>query len=383
MASGSGDIKCFNRIELIQKSDWCKVTSPNFPFNDYEFLHALEASGAAAEDTGWSPHYLTAWNGRDLVGATILYKKRHSYGEYIFDWAWAEAYQRHGVQYYPKLTSAIPFTPATGPKLLFSSDADKDDVARRLLTQAKTLAAEMKLSSLHYLFLEPSELPYFEKEGFLIRHSFQYHWKNHSYASFDDFLETLKPRKRKQILREREQLKAENITIRWLTRNELNSGHAKLFHQFYLATIEKMGAIAYLNPDFFERIFASMAGEVFLVIAEKNEVPVAGALFYQKGDALFGRYWGALSEVRNLHFEVCYYQPIEWAIKNGIKLFEAGAQGEHKIARGFLPVVTYSAHWISHPAFREAISDFIVQEKKAIGELMADFPVHSPYRSSQ
>lgn len=345
------------------------------------FLNALEQSHSVSPTTGWSAQHLTLWSGSNLDAACPLYSKNHSYGEYIFDWAWAEAYQRHGVHYYPKFVASSPFTPATGPKILVRPGVAINEAYATLLTAARELTETNNHSSLHFLFLSPDEVPQFERAGFLVRHSFQYHWKNRAYKTFEDFLEHLKPRKRKQIIRERAQLAEEGLKIRFITGEELTAKHAEIFYPLYRATTDKMRAIAYLTPDFFARVFEAMKQNVVLIVAEDKEETVAAALYYQKGKNLYGRYWGASREVRNLHFELCYYQPIEWAIKTGLSLFEAGAQGEHKISRGFLPELTYSAHWIRHPAFREAIAHFIEEEKKGIAALFVEMEPHLPFKN--
>lgn len=375
------NISIVDNLAAIPKEEWNQLSFPHFPFADYEYLLQLEKSGSVGENTGWSPRYLTARQNGKLEGASYLYSKAHSYGEYIFDWAWAEAYQRYRVPYYPKLLSMTPFTPATGPKLLMAERVDRERVASDLIASALEQMESAHQSSLHYLFLEPSEIAHFEKAGFLLRHSFQYHWTNPGYAGFEDFLSALRPRKRKQIARERAQLAEEGLTLRALSGEALTREHALLFYRFYLATIGKMGAMDYLTEEFYTGVFEAMRDNIVLFWAEKQQEPIAGALCYFKGETLYGRYWGANQEVRNLHFELCYYQPIEWAIQKGLKRFEAGAQGEHKIARGFLPTLTYSAHWIKHPQFREAISRFIDEEKAAISGYFAQSKEHSPYQS--
>jgi uncharacterized protein len=373
-------IKAFSSLEAIQENEWSQLSSPNFPFADYAYLTALEKSGSVGSNTGWTPLYLTASRGASLEGASYLYSKDNSYGEYIFDWAWVQAYDKYHVPYFPKLLSAIPFTPATGPKILISPGAHREKVAEQLISAALQKMEDLNHTSLHYLFLAPEEIGFFEKAGFLIRHSFQYHWTNQGYASFRNFVDSLKPRKRKQILREREQLQEEKLTIRELTGDALTVDHARLFYGFYLSTIMKMGAIPYLTENFFVEVFQSMRDQIVLFLAEKEDEAVAGSVCYFKGSTLYGRYWGSTHEVRNLHFEMCYYRPIEWAIAHGIKLFEAGAQGEHKIPRGFLPALTYSAHWIRHSEFREAISRFLAEEKNAIRDLFEEMERHSPYK---
>lgn len=361
-------------MEGIDAGEWGQLENPSFPFSSYAYLHALEASQSVGERTGWLPAHLTLTRGNKLEGASFLYEKSNSYGEYIFDWAWADAYHRHQVPYFPKLVSAVPFTPATGPKLLAASA----DVARRLIRAGLVEMETRRCSSLHYLFIAPEEIAHFEEQGFLIRHSFQYHWRNRNYRSFDDFLAALKRRKRKQISREREQLDP-GIGVRVLTGEALLPEHAEIFYSFYSSTIQKMGAIPYLTPDFFARVFSSMRDEVYFFIAEERGRPVAGSLCYRRGENLYGRYWGSTKDVRHLHFELCYYRPLELAIEKGLKLFEAGAQGEHKVARGFLPELTYSAHFVRHPAFRDAIARFIEEEKVGIQGLFDEIRDHDPY----
>lgn len=372
-------IKSFTCLDAIQNGDWGQLASPSFPFSDYDYLRALETSGSVGVDSGWFPQYFTAHSGDSLQGASYLYAKHHSHGEYIFDWSWAEAYERYQVPYYPKLLSAIPFTPATGPKLLLASHPDRENVAAQLIRAALQQTQVLDYSSLHYLFITDNEIGFFERAGFLIRHSFQYHWVNRGYASFVDFLGSLQSKKRKQIRKEREQLEGENLAFRALTGDELIPDHAALFYRFYLRTITEKGAIPYLTEAFFATAFETMRDRIVLFLAEDGNETVAGSLCYFKGDTLYGRYWGTTRAVRNLHFELCYYRPMEWAIARGLKRFEAGAQGEHKIARGFLPTLTYSAHWIRHSQFREAIARFIEEEKRAIDLYFEEMRNHSPY----
>jgi predicted N-acyltransferase len=375
------DLAVHKNIESMQKDVWGQLASPDFPFHSYEFLKALEDSGSLRGESNWVSEHLAVTTKGDMIGAMPLYRKNDSYGEYIFDWSWAKAYRQHGVEYYPKLVSAAPFTPATGPKLLIGPTAERDVIATHLIQGALDLMTRRNCSSLHYLFITEAEIPFFERENFLIRHSFQYHWENHGYAKFDDFLAAMKPKKRKQIIRERTQLKEEGLDFSILTGSDLRPEHADIFYDFYLSTIEKMRAIPYLNRAFYQQVFSTMKDNIILMLASHHGKTVAGALYFTGGKKLFGRYWGASQEVRNLHFELCYYLPIEWSIKNGIELFEAGAQGEHKLARGFVPKKTYSAHYIRHPGFRPAISEFIEQEKQGIKDYFADLNSHSPFHS--
>jgi uncharacterized protein len=370
------DLKLFTSLSEIAPSDWNALTPPHCPFSDYAFLRALEDSRAVSSEAGWVPLYLTAWNAETLVGALPLYLKNHSYGEYIFDWGWANAYAHAGKPYYPKLVSMVPFTPATGPKLLLR--AGHFSAAAQLLKASRELLQQTRSTSLHFLFLPSEEVPVFEKEKFATRLSYQYHWHNRNYRSFSDFLECLRSRKKKQILKERKTL-SDHIQCRWITGSELPA-YARQMYQFYLSTIEKRGAYPYLNEDFFRRVFEQMPTTVRLLLALDGERPVAGSLFYTKGDSLFGRYWGAEREIPHLHFELCYYQGIEYAIEAGLRRFEAGAQGEHKLARGFLPQVIYSSHWIEDSSFDSAIREFIQREATEVRAFVALETSRSPYR---
>jgi len=372
-----GAMKALEGISSLTKETWRRLEAPNFPFFDYEFLCALEMSGAVGAEAGWLPQLLF-----DEEGATPLYIKNNSYGEYIFDWAWAEAYHRNRLAYYPKVVASAPFTPATGPKFLFSPNADRANVASRLIASAKGITEAVQGSSLHYLFLDPDEVAYFAETDLLVRHSFQYHWRNHGYSSFEDFLGRFKSRKRKQIHKERREVATAGLDLSVVTGESITEAHALLFYEFYLGTVGKKGAIDYLNLDFFRRVFSTMKDRIVLFLAHEKGEPIAGVLYFEKGDALFGRYWGATKEVPYLHFELSYYQPIQYAISKGLKLIEGGAQGEHKIARGFQPELTYSAHWIRHPAFREGIARFIDEEKRAIQAHFREIESFSPYHGT-
>jgi uncharacterized protein len=373
-------------IEQADEAAWRVLEPPDFPFFDFEFLRALERSGSIGRASGWSPSYLICKEGGRLLGALPLYLKTDSYGEYVFDWEWARAYNEHGLPYYPKLVAAVPFTPATGPKLLVRPDltgeAERAAVKRTLLDAARELGEERGVSSSHALFLPEEELGEFTRQGFAVRHSLQFHWRNRGYEAFPDYLQALVSKRRRQVARERRQLESEGLRIERLTGEELDGEHASIMHRFYLGTFDRKWGFPYLTGVFFEEAFRTMRDRTLLVLARDGLTgrPVAGALNFFKGDALFGRYWGAAEERRNLHFELCYYQAIEFAIERRLELFEAGAQGEHKHARGFLPTVTYSAHEIRHPAFRRAIEHYIETEKRYIADAMAEYAHHDPYK---
>jgi uncharacterized protein len=373
------------RLSGIERVDdlaaWRVLEPPDFPFFDFEFLRALERSGSIGGASGWSPVYLVCRDdlGR-VLGALCLYLKTHSYGEYIFDWEWAHAYRQHGLPYYPKLVAAVPFTPATGPRLLVRPDTDRAAVTRTLLVAARRLGEERRVSSSHALFLPEEELDEFVEHGFAVRHSVQFHWRNRGYGAFSDYLDAMMSKRRRQVARERRQL--EGVEIERLTGSELSPEHAATMYRFYLSTSDRKWGSPYLTGAFFSEVFRTMGDRILLVLARDRGTgrPIAGALNFFKGRTLYGRYWGSTEERRNLHFELCYYQAIEFAIERRLALFEAGAQGEHKLARGFLPSLTYSAHAIRHPDFRRAIEDYITMEKKILAEDMADYAQHDPYK---
>jgi uncharacterized protein len=378
-------VERFSSIEYVDRGDWRGLEPSDFPFFDFEFLRALERSGSIGPRSGWSPAYLVCTDEGRVLGALCLYLKTDSYGEYIFDWEWARAYQQYGLSYYPKLVSAVPFTPATGPKLLVHSHADKATrmkVRKVLLAAAQDLGDEYGVSSSHALFLPEDELVEFEGRGFAVRHSLQFHWHNRGYDAFSDYLGALSGKRRRQISRERRQLGDEELKIERLTGEALLPEHAALMHQFYLATLDGKWGVPYLTGAFFDEVFRTMRDRILLVLARDGaDLPLAGALFFFKDRALFGRHWGTSQERRNLHFELCYYQAIDFAIERGFELFEAGAQGEHKLARGFLPSLTYSAHQIRDPAFGRAIAEYIETEKDLIADAMTEYERHNPYKS--
>ena len=382
-------VERLSSIEQVDKAAWRALEPPDFPFFDFEFLHALERSGSIGRASGWLPVYLVCKDRGRILGALCLYLKTNSYGEYIFDWAWAQAYREHGLSYYPKLVAAVPFTPATGPKLLVRPDVGKAErvaVMRALLDAARGLGEEWRVSSSHALFLPEEELGEFAGRGFAVRHSLQFHWRNRRYDTFTDYLDAMVSKRRRQIARERRQLDGEGLRIERLSGKALGSEHASIMYRFYLSTLDRKWGSPYLTEAFFAEVFRTMGDRILLVLARDDSFssgqgqPVAGALNFFKGHTLYGRYWGAGREVRNLHFELCYYQEIEFAIERRLKLFEAGAQGDHKLARGFLPSLTYSAHEIRHSEFRRAIEEYIASEKEMLAEDMAAYNAHDPYK---
>jgi predicted N-acyltransferase len=346
------------------------------PFLSYAFLHALHESGSAAPETGWQPQFILLYDGDDLAAALPLYVKGHSYGEYVFDWAWADAYQRHGLDYYPKLLSAIPFTPVTGPRLLA-----RDAHARAALVD--TLRATQQaadVSSSHILFPTDDEARQLAEAGYMLRSGVQFHWENAGYANFDAFLATLEHKKRKNIRAERRKVREAGVTLRRVRGADALESDWRFFNRCYRHTYADHHSTPYLNLDFFLRIAGTMPHNLLLVIAERGGKPIAASLVIHTGDTLFGRYWGALEHVPCLHFETAYYQPLEFCIEQGIATFEGGAQGEHKMARGFLPTRTWSAHWLAHPAFADAIERFLEREAGGIDDYIDELNDRTPFR---
>ncbi len=375
------EIRILSSLKAIDPAQWDPLASPDFPFHRHAFLYTLEETGSVGEKSGWIPKYFTAWKDNRLVAALPCYEKNHSYGEYIFDWEWARAYAQHRLPYYPKWLAAVPFTPATGPKILVAPGEDTT-LCRTSLVRALTGGARnAQLSSAHALFLTDGEPEAFAAEGYLMRHTLQFHWRNQSFADFAAFLDSLKARKRKQIARERRQLAEEGLEICTLSGHQLTPEHGQLLHRCYLSTVEKMGAIPYLAADFYPKLIERMPESIALSIAYRGTTGIAAAVHFRGARSLYGRHWGCLEEVRNLHFELCYYQALELAIREGLEKVEAGAQGEHKIQRGYLPTVTFSAHWIADDRFRSAIARFLDQEREALKVGLADF-AGSPFGES-
>ncbi|HBM53939.1 MAG TPA: GNAT family N-acetyltransferase [Deltaproteobacteria bacterium] len=371
----------FHSLREVAPESWNRLIGDAFPFAEYDYLLALEEGHCVGIEPGWEPRYLTLWEGKQLQAACYLYRKTNSNGEYIFDWDWANAYQRYGQRYFPKLTSAVPFTPATGPKLLVSADASNPrEFQQQLLASALELVQQEGCSSLHFLFIPAEECEIYEAAGLLLRHSFQFHWQNQGYDSFEDFLSRLRSKRRKEILRERRQVQEQGLEVILLRGEEVEPKLCRVMYDFYLTTIDRKWAMPYLSYEFFQYIFTHFRDQLVLALARKQGRWVAGTINYHKGPHLFGRYWGCRQDFRSLHFELCYYRLIEYAIEQGVQRFEAGAQGAHKIQRGFLPNLTYSAHWIAHPAFHRAIGEFIEEEKRSIQSNIEDNPELSPYR---
>ncbi len=374
-------VTLLSSIHDVPADAWDACAGQANPFVSHAFLSALEDSGAACAEAGWTPRHLVA-RGADgsVAGCVPLYVKAHSYGEYVFDWAWADAYERAGGRYYPKLQAAVPFTPVTGPRLLVRPGTP-GDVGATLAGALRRIAERSGVSSAHVTFATAAECAGLAADGFLTRIGCQYHWRNEGYGAFEDFLAALTSRKRKAIRKERSEVAAAGLTIRTLTGEAIEARHWQAFYRFYRNTIDRKWAHAYLTRRFFRLLGERLGARVVLVVAETAAgTPVAAALNLLGDEALYGRYWGCDGDYRFLHFEVCYYRAIEFAIANGLRRVEAGAQGEHKIQRGYLPQPTYSAHWIADARFREAIARFLASEREAIAREMTALADASPYR---
>jgi uncharacterized protein len=351
------------------------------PFVSHEFLHSLELSGSVGRRTGWDPRHLVAETADgEIVGAVPCYEKSHSRGEYVFDRGWAEAYERVGGDYYPKLQVSVPFTPATGPRLLARPGKQAETVRAALAAGLVALCGELKTSSVHLTFLPEAQARFLAGQGFLLRTDQQFHWSNAGYGSFDDFLAALASRKRKTIRRERAEALANGITIRCLTGKELTEEVWDVFFGFYMETGSRKWGRPYLTREFYSLVGERMRERILLVMAQRAGRWIAGAINFIGPDTLYGRHWGAVEHHPMLHFEVCYYQAIDYAIRHGLTRVEAGAQGEHKLARGYLPTTTYSAHFIADPGLRRAVADYLARERAYVAAEGAELTTFAPFR---
>ena len=363
-------IELASSLRNIDKNKWNKLNICNHPFTSYEFLNALETSNSVSTKTGWTPKHILVKNAaNNLIGASPNYLKMHSYGEYIFDHSWANAFENAGGQYYPKLLSAIPFTPATGPRiLLIPQKKNNDEIFKLIIGTYEQLVKNNNLSSAHMNFITKQLSDTLDKRNWIKREGLQFHWYNKKYQSFDDFLGELKSTKRKAIKKERKKINEYGLTIERLTGDALNVKIWDSFYEFYLSTIDKKLGGAYLTKDFFYSINRSMKNKILLVIAKKNNDIIAGALNFVGENTLYGRNWGSKLDIPFLHFELCYYQAIEYAIENKIQIVEAGAQGNHKIQRGYIATSTYSAHYIQNDSFDKAVRGFVEMEANEINK---------------
>ena len=371
-------------LQDVDPNAWNAVANPAGvpfdPFLSWEFLEALELSGAAIPETGWSPcHVLIEDPNAEIIAAMPLYAKTHSQGEFVFDHSWAEAYQRAGGQYFPKLLGAVPFTPVTGRRLLTKPGPDQTRLGNALVSAAIQVAAQNDFSSLHVNFVEPDQAADLDELGLLIRNDQQFHWRNDGYEDFAEFLAALSSSKRKNLRKERAKAQS-GLTFKHLTGDEIKAHHWDAFFEFYMDTGSRKWGYPYLNRETFTLLGERLAEHILLVLAYDDDVPIAGALNLIGSDTHYGRYWGCTDPRPFLHFETCYYQAIDFAIAQNLAVVEAGAQGGHKLARGYAPVATYSAHWIAHKGLREAIDDYLARERQAVEHENAYLTKRTPFK---
>ncbi|HDZ08639.1 GNAT family N-acetyltransferase [Pseudohongiella sp.] len=386
MTDDSPEIRIGLSMQDIDVEQWDNLVRDQSPFLQHAFLRALEQSGSVQAESGWQPCHLTvmvnAGDGEKMLAAMPLYIKNHSYGEYVFDWGWADAYQRYGQQYYPKLLTAIPFTPSQSPRVLVADGETLQQWLPHIEQAVLTYADKIGASSWHILFPDRANASVLRQADLIRREASQFHWQNKGYKTFDDFLASFSSRKRKNLRKERADVVAQGIQFQCLEGEDITEDIWDVFYRYYQNTYQIRGQQGYLTRDFFRLINRSMPENLFLVMASQAGNYVAGALFFKGADTLFGRYWGAEQDYDNLHFETCYYQGIEYCIEHNISLFDAGAQGEHKLRRGFEPVTTQSFHWIKDPAFRAAIADFCQQEMAHVAAYQSAAIEQLPFRQT-
>jgi predicted N-acyltransferase len=370
-------------IADVSVADWNRLGGTDNPFLRHEYLHALEASGSATTATGWTPMHVVVEDGeRRLVGGMPLWLKRHSFGELVYDFAWAQAYERAGFRYYPKLVACVPFSPIAGPRLLVAPDAPRIRVTEMLLTAARELAEETRCSSLHWLFTDTADTAMLEALGYLHRTGYQFHWHNNGYSDFDAFLSGFTAQKRKKLKRERRYVHEAGVHTEIRAGEQMTPELWDTFYTLYTHNIQRHGGMIHLTREFFQILGRSLPEAVVMVLARNGNDIVGAAINLRDHDALYGRYWGGLEGFHSLHFETCYYAPIEYCIAQGLGRFEGGAGGEHKLARGFLPVATHSLHWLRHPQFARAVADFLERERNGVEYYMDELNEHAPFKRS-
>ena len=387
MKQSALQLRVIDSLSQIAEDDWNALLSPEAgPFLKYAFLNTLEVSGCVGGNTGWQVAHLRVEDSESrILGAMPLYLKRHSYGEFVFDWAWAQAYEQNGISYYPKALSAIPFTPVRGPRLLVAQVSDKSAVQQILVSGLKTLVGQNALSSAHVLFPESGELLELEKQGFMLRNSVQFHWQNTAYQDFEEFLTDLTMKRRKNIRRERASVAMHKISYRHIPGAQASKDDWAFFYRCYENTYIEHRSSPYLTEECIQLLGRDMPENFHLIIAIQDEKPVASSLLVvdRPNSKAYGRYWGAVKHIPCLHFELAYYQAIEYCIKEGIKIFEGGAQGEHKMARGFLPTTLQSAHWIADPGFSNAVKRFLEREREGMAAYVDELEQRIPLKSSK
>ncbi len=379
-------VEFHNQIDEIPAAQWNSLVADNNPFLRHEFLAAMEHHNCVGEHFGWLPHHIAIYTENSLIGAMPLYEKHNAYGEFVFDHAWADAYQSAGLRYYPKLVSAIPYTPATGQRLLAKA-GDEERLFPILVEAAVKFAQKMGMSSFHCLFPTPEQHQFLESAHLSVplvtRHDCQFHWHNQNYQNFDQFLERLTRKKRKNIRQQRRRVAKSGVAIRRLDGHSATDEDWHHFTHFYNRTFEERYGMATFNQPFFIEVAKKLPEQIILILADLAGKTVAGALSYRSDSTLYGRHWGSIEDIDMLHFELCYYQGIEYAIDHQLKVFQPGAQGEYKIARGFLPTLTRSSHWVADARFQGAIGTHLAHEREAVGGYISDLTHSSPYRSKR
>ncbi|HUG98494.1 MAG TPA: GNAT family N-acetyltransferase [Gammaproteobacteria bacterium] len=373
-------VRRLESLAEIPRASWNGLALGGNPFLEWTYLEGLERSGAACADTGWRPCHLVLEEAGQLQAALPLYLKDHSWGEFVFDFAWADAYHRAGVPYYPKLVSAIPFTPVPGARVLVMPGADSDEIGAQLIDAARELAQQEGASSLHLLLPEDGQLPLLRQAGMSLRQDCQFHWFDEGYGDFEGFLGALTAQKRKKFRRERRRVLEQGIRFDWLSGADIDDALFHDLYRFYATSFLRRGMEPYFPPGFWQAIFTDMPASVRVVVARLGARVVAAAIFFVGGGVLYGRYWGCDEDYHSLHFETCFYQGIELALAEGCRRFEPGAQGEHKLRRGFRPVPTWSAHWLANPAFARAIEAWLAREREHAGAYIEAARLHLPFR---
>ena len=373
------EVKSIDSLTQVNADDWNRLAGSAYPFLRYEFLLALEQSGSVCASTGWQARHLLVTEQGQVIAAMPVYEKTHSWGEYVFDQQWAQAYQYYGLNYYPKWLTSVPFTPCQGPRLLLDDGIDQATIISLLL---EFITQQDGISSWHCLFPESSQLAELQALGLIIRSDVQFHWFNRDHADFNDYLQTLSASKRKMIKRERRRIAEQGIEMRCIPGPHISEEQWRSFYKFYSMTYLKRQSRPYLTMEFFLQVGAIMPEQCLLVLAAKNNEYVGAALSFIGSDTLYGRYWGCYEEYNALHFETCYYQGLDYCISHGLKHFDSGAQGEHKISRGFEPMLTHSAHWINDPRFAKVIGDFVKREKSHVLQYQTDATDFLPFKKT-
>jgi len=377
------NVTIIGAINEVSIDAWNNLVDDDNPFARFEFLNALEQHHCVGQTFGWLPQHIIVKENDQIIGASPMYLKNNSYGEFVFDWAWADAYHRSGIEYYPKLVTSIPYTPATGARFLISNKQRYQEISQLIIDAALEHAKNLNISSMHWLFTNEDDTNQLENTNLMLRLGCQFHWKNNAYTDFDNYLTFFNSKNRKKIKRERRQVKEQSIDI------EMHNGHSmtdelwQCYHELYASTFDKKSGMATLSLAFFKSLGETMPNNVIIFFAKNNNDYVAAAFCLRGEKTLYGRHWGCNEEFDCLHFELCYYQGLEYCIKNQLDYFEPGAQGEHKIYRGFLPTKTWSAHWVSHPEFNTIIRQHVEHETQAMEHYITDMQTHSPFKGSE